>query len=222
MRTHSIDQAGIELVNVSARYGHGPLVMEDVSVRLPAVGLVRLTGANGGGKSTFVELCSGYLVPASGQVLVRGRRAASQDAHRERRVVRARPALFPGMSARDHLVVASRAAGADVRELLERADRLGLGAWLEHDSVALSSGNAAKLWWLMCTPGPFKVLLADEPFAALDDASSAVLEAELMAFSQQALVVLVTHTAPESFVAAEHLHLAHGTVVRTSDERVAP
>lgn len=221
MRTESIDQAGLELVNVSARYGRGPLVLEDVSARLPTRGVVRLTGANGGGKSTLVELCSGYLAPTSGQVVVAGHEAASKAAHRERRVVRARPALFPGMSARDHLVVASRAAAADAGELLARAERFGLDPWFDHDSAALSSGNAAKLWWLMCTAGKFTVLLADEPFAALDDASIATLESELEAFSAQALVVLVTHTAPRSIAAAEVLHLAGGKVEHTTEERMA-
>jgi len=221
MRTESIDQAGLELVHVSARYGRGPLVLEDVSVRLPARGLVRLTGANGGGKSTLVELCSGYLAPAAGQVLIAGHEATSKAAHRERRVVRARPALFPGMSARDHLVVASRAAAADAGELLARAERFELGAWLDHDSAALSSGNAAKLWWLMCTAGPFTVLLADEPFAALDDLSIARLESELETFSAQALVVLVTHTAPRRIATADVLHLAGGTVKHTTEGRVA-
>jgi len=54
-----------------------PLVIDNVSVRVPAGGLVGILGPNGSGKTTLLKLLSGTLVPASGSVALDGRPLAS-------------------------------------------------------------------------------------------------------------------------------------------------
>lgn len=80
---------------VSAGYVEGADVLDDVSLSLSVPGVVHLLGENGCGKSTLVELASGYLAPRVGQVRVFGEPAHSAGARRRRRVCRSRPALFP-------------------------------------------------------------------------------------------------------------------------------
>lgn len=159
-------------------------------------GTVLLTGANGAGKSTFVELVSGYLLPAEGTVRVGEHPASSSQARRGRSVVRTRPALYQNMTAHDHLCLAAAQAGVPAGALFERAGAYGLAPWLHHAAQALSTGNAKKLWLLMCTPEPRSVVALDEPFDGLDDAGIQLLLSEIAEWSLAALVLVVAHQPP--------------------------
>jgi ABC-type multidrug transport system ATPase subunit len=187
----------VELDAVSAGYGQGPAVLEDVQLTLDQPGIVRLHGANGSGKSTMVEVLSGYLRPARGRVLLGGVPAASPEAAERRRICRTEPALYPMMNVRDHLVFASRWCGADPERALARADRYGLGPWLDSPAETLSTGNRRRLWIIQCTVGDFETLVLDEPFNGLDEDSTCVLIAELEGWARSCCIVLIAHQPPE-------------------------
>ena len=64
---------GISLEHVSFRYpGTDRLVLDDVSLKLPAGSVVALVGENGAGKSTLVKLLCRFYDPTSGRILVDG------------------------------------------------------------------------------------------------------------------------------------------------------
>ncbi|MBO4272711.1 ATP-binding cassette domain-containing protein, partial [Microbispora triticiradicis] len=64
---------GIRLENVSFVYpGTGKVILEDLSLTIPAGGSVALVGENGAGKSTLVKLLCGLYQPTSGRILVDG------------------------------------------------------------------------------------------------------------------------------------------------------
>ncbi len=193
MPTTDSDLAPLDFSGVSAGYGSGPIVLEDVTARFPPMGVVRLLGSNGSGKSTLIELASGYLRPRTGTVTVFGVPAASSEARDRRRVVRSHPALFPAMTIRDHLILASMTTNSDRASVVARAENYGLGPWLDADAGTLSTGSIRKLWVVMCTTGAFDLVLLDEPFSGLDVDAIAVLAAELTGWAQTRLVVLVTH-----------------------------
>jgi ATP-binding cassette, subfamily B, bacterial len=72
---------GIVLDHVSFAYpGTDRLVLDDVSVHLPAGGVIAVVGENGAGKSTLVKLLSKFYEPTAGQILVDGRPLARMDA----------------------------------------------------------------------------------------------------------------------------------------------
>lgn len=58
--------------NVSFAYGRDNLVLDDVSLSVPAGGMVGLIGPNGSGKTTTMKLLAGTLVPAGGRVTLDG------------------------------------------------------------------------------------------------------------------------------------------------------
>lgn len=211
MRESSGRTAAVNLERVIAGYVDGVAVLQHVTLELPNTGLVRLNGENGAGKSTFIELVSGHLMPWSGSVTIGGRPAHSAAARASRRVCRSRPALFPGMTARDHLLFAAMCTGGSRRALLERADRLGLGEWLNSDSATLSTGTVRKLWLLMCTAGDFDVVLLDEPLNGLDADAVGLVADDVARWSQSGLVVLVSHFLPSGLDGVERLDIALGS-----------
>jgi ABC-2 type transport system ATP-binding protein len=174
---------------------------------VPSRGLTQVTGENGSGKSTLVELIAGYLTPFSGTVEVAGQPANHEAARRRRRICRTRPALFSRMTVQDHLTFASRCARTDPAAAFSRATHYGLGDWLAVDAGTLSTGNARKLWVIMCTLGQFDVAVLDEPYNGLDLAGIDVLNAELCAWAQTRSVVVVCHLPPHGLDPDQLIHL---------------
>lgn len=204
----------VELRRVTSGYVRGRPVVTDLSVTVPGPGVVQVTGPNGTGKSTVVELLSGYLRPWQGSVTVCGEPAHSDGARSRRRVCRTKPALFTQMTVRDHLVLSARATGADPGRQLARGDAFGLAPWLDENAGVLSSGSAKKLWYLVCTAGDFDVVVLDEPYNALDVDSAALMSEELDAWGHEATVMLVCHTPPPNLVIPSIVELSPRTAAR--------
>jgi ABC-type multidrug transport system ATPase subunit len=196
------------LSQVTAGYATEHPVLHDVDLEVPARGITRLGGPNGAGKSTTIEVLSGYLVPLRGSATVLGRRADDPRLQADRRTLRTRPALYPYMTLRDHVLVACRARGADRRESIERAERLGLGPWLDHHASALSSGTAKKAWHVLSTVGQARLYLIDEPFNAVDDDGIAVIVDEMHQWARSAAVLVVCHAAPAALSIDHERNLA--------------
>lgn len=182
-------------------------VFERFSVAVDPVGIVQIAGANGTGKSTFMEAASGYLSPWQGSVLVGGDAASSHQARSRRRVCRSREALYPSMTVRDHLTFAARSSGSDPAQAHMRAEAYGMGQWLESAATSLSTGNRRKLWLVMCTTGPFETVLLDEPFDGLDRHGIETLHDEVVRWGKDRCVMIASHSLPTqiSFSAVIHL-----------------
>jgi ABC-type multidrug transport system ATPase subunit len=199
-RTPDPDVA-VDIRELTTGYERGVAVLEDFSARIDGPGVVVVRGRNGSGKSTLVEVCSGYLKPWRGTVRIRGIDAHLPMARQRRRICRTEPALYPHMTARDHLVFAARCQGVSPQAGLARAARYEMGPWLEYDAKSLSTGNRRKLWLIMCTLGTFDVVVLDEPFNGLDSDGREMLVAEIRGWASELTVVLSVHGLPASIEA---------------------
>lgn len=114
--------APLELLDVVVGYRKDrPPVIDSLTARFEPASLTHLGGANGRGKTTLLELASGYLRPWAGSVAVGGHEASSEAARSLRRVCRTQPALYPSMTAMEHLEFAALCAGQSVDVALDRA-----------------------------------------------------------------------------------------------------
>jgi ATP-binding cassette subfamily B protein len=209
-------RTGIRLAHVSFAYpGTDRLVLNDVSLRLPAGAVVAVVGENGAGKTTLVKLLSKMYEPTAGEILVddeplarlpadewRSRLAgAFQDFVRFE--LRARQTVGIGDVPRldDEPAVAAavgRAGAADVLERLPAGLDTQLGrTWPQ--GVDLSFGQWQKLalarGFMRADP---LLLVLDEPTAALDaETEHALFERYAAAARQEAgrgrITVLVSH-----------------------------
>ncbi|MDG4832685.1 ATP-binding cassette domain-containing protein [Solwaraspora sp. WMMD1047] len=189
--------AAVDVIDVTTGYRQGQPVFDGLSVTIPDRGITHVRGRNGSGKSTLLELCSGYLRPWSGSVLVGGLPAASPAARDRRRICRTRTALYPHMTVRDHLIFSARCFRIEAEAATDRARRFGLEPWFEADSRTLSTGNARKLWIVLCTLGDFRTVFLDEPFLGLDADGGRILAADLGRWSGTGAVILISHDLPD-------------------------
>ncbi|HEX7187132.1 MAG TPA: ABC transporter ATP-binding protein [Actinomycetes bacterium] len=177
---------GVRFDHVSFRYPDSErLVLDDVSLDLPAGAVVAIVGENGAGKSTLVKLLARMYAPSSGRIEVDGVDLASmsmtewrsrlagafQDFYRFELTALDAIGLgeLPRLGDRDAVRTAvGRAGAADLVDRLERGIDTQLGAtW--HEGVEVSFGQ----WQKVALARGFMrdeplVLVLDEPTAALD------------------------------------------------------
>jgi ABC-2 type transport system ATP-binding protein len=199
---HRMNQApnsvAARLEDASLGYSAERPILTGVNLTIAARGVTRLGGPNGVGKSTLVEVLSGFLPLLAGKATVLGLAPDAEELRAQRRVVRTRPALYPFMTVRDHLAVACRARGADRAIAEARAERFGLRPWLDENASTLSSGTAKKAWHVLSSVGEAQLYVLDEPFNAVDEAGVEQMVSEIHAWGQTAAVLVVCHTVPAS------------------------
>lgn len=186
----------IEVAEVTHRYG-ARAVLRDVSVRLTErrVGII---GANGSGKSTFVRLLNGLVVPAEGRVSVDGL-DTRRDAKRVRRLV---GFCFTDPDAQIVLPTVAEDVGfglrrrglskaevaTRVRDALARFDLLDHA---DHPTHLLSGGQKQLLALAAVLVTEPDVLVLDEPTTLLDLRNAHRVARHLDALDLR--VLLVTH-----------------------------
>ena len=181
---------------VSHRYGDRHVV-RDVSVGLDErrIGVI---GANGSGKSTFVRMLNGLVVPTSGSV-----RVAGLDPDKQARQVRHRVGFcFTDPDAQivmptvvEDIAFGLRRRGLDKEEISERVERAlasyGLAEHRDHPAHLLSGGQKQLLAIASVLVTNPDLLVMDEPTTLLDLANARRITELVAGLPQQ--VVLVTH-----------------------------
>ena len=190
----------IEVAGVTHVYGEGTAarqVLRSVDVRLTEhrVGVV---GANGSGKSTFVRLLNGLVVPTRGTVRVDG-----LDTRKDGREVRRRvgfcftdpDAQIVMPTVREDIAFGLRRRGLDKAEVAGRVDAMlstyGLADHADHPAHLLSGGQKQLLALSSVLVTEPSILVMDEPTTLLDLRNAAMVSRVVHGLSQQ--VVLVTH-----------------------------
>jgi branched-chain amino acid transport system ATP-binding protein len=199
----------------------GIAALIDVTVSVDAGELVALIGPNGAGKTTLFDCMSGVQAPDRGRVEFDGRLLAGMAQYRRSRLGLGRTfqriELFPGLTVRDHLLVADRAQrhrGAMLRDLTlrsrPRADELERGnAVLEQlglmdvadrpaETLSLGRGRVVELARaLVCQP---RLLFLDEPSSGLDRSETDEMAHVLEAVQRDTNVAIVLCEHDVSFV----------------------
>jgi molybdate transport system ATP-binding protein len=156
----------------------GPLVLDLALGAAPGETVV-LLGPNGAGKTTALRVIAGLLPADSGRVVLDGQVLDDPDGGTwvppERRpigYVFQHHALFPHLTALENVAFGLRARGVHRREARTRAsgwlDRVGAGAHRDARPRALSGGQAQRVALARALAPEPRVLLLDEPLAALD------------------------------------------------------
>ena len=155
-------------------------ILRDVSFELKAGEFVAVLGANGSGKSTLLKILATLLPPTAGRLQLFGEPAGPQSHHLRRRIgmIGHEPMLYRDLSARENLEFFGRLYGlaepaARARQMLEC---VGL-ANRSNDAVrTFSRGMVQRVSIARALLHQPDLILADEPFAGLDDPSAEALE----------------------------------------------
>jgi len=209
--------AELEARNVSAWFGDR-LVLDRVSLTMPAGGITALIGPSGCGKSTFLRILNRMheLVPSAklaGEVLLDGEdiydaERKLTDARRSIGMVFQKPNPFPAMSIGDNVLAGLKLTGTkasrDERDALIESCLRKAGLWnevkdrLDAPGGGLSGGQQQRLCIARSLAIKPKVLLMDEPCSALDPTSTRVIEETMLELAREVTIVIVTHNMQQA------------------------
>jgi branched-chain amino acid transport system ATP-binding protein len=169
----------------------------DINLSLERRTIVSLIGANGAGKTTFLNIVTGYLKPDSGRIMFEGRNVVGlsprQITHRGISRSFQIPQLFDSLSVRENLLVAEGIAHADnVEKTTDAAlTRFGLVTYLDRPAGLLPEGIRKLLDVAMALVGNPKVLLLDEPTSGVAaDEKFGIMDLVMSAISDAGVLVL--------------------------------
>jgi osmoprotectant transport system ATP-binding protein len=228
-RTVSADGgARVELRALSVTYPGGTVAaVHDVDLVVEAGEFAVLLGPSGCGKSTLLRTINRLVEPTSGTVLIDGVDVRARDAVELRRgigyVIQA-VGLFPHYTVAQNVAAVPGLLGWDRARIDARVDellaliRLDPARYRARRPRELSGGEAQRVGVARALAARPRVLLMDEPFAAVDAIVRASLQSEIARVHRElrTTVVFVTHDVDEALRLADRVVVMNaGRVVQT-------
>ncbi|MGW6424657.1 ABC transporter ATP-binding protein [Nocardia sp. NPDC055053] len=210
------NEPAIVFDRVGVRYGRGrkaAVALADFTLRVAVGETVALLGPSGSGKSTALEALAGFVRPTSGAVRLAGRDVTDlSPAKRGIGVVVQSYALFPHMSVRSNVafgLTSHRVPRAEIgARVTEALDMVGMAGYAQRLPRELSGGQQQRVAIARALAIRPKVLLLDEPLAALDAQLRHSMLGELQQLRKalpDTAMLYVTHDQAEALALADRI-----------------
>ena len=201
----------IELRSLTKRFAD-TLAVNDVNLSIRAGEFVTLLGPSGCGKTTILRCISGFETPDSGAVLLDGQDVTHLPPYqRDVNQVFQSYALFPHLSVEENVAFGLRMKRVPrderKRRVAEAIELVALTGLEARKPSQLSGGQMQRVALARAIVNRPKVLLLDEPLAALDAKLRRAMQIELKALQRRLgmTFVFVTHDQEEALVLADRI-----------------
>jgi NitT/TauT family transport system ATP-binding protein len=203
----------LEARSVAKAFPDGTQALQAVDLAVPEGEFVTLIGPSGCGKSTLLRLVAGLSEPSGGELRWWGGPVLPAGDARGIVFVFQSPTLMPWARVRANVRLPLDLAGVGgpaARERVDAAlDLVGLSQFAEHYPRQLSGGMQMRASIARALVNEPRLLLMDEPFAALDEITRNRLDEELMALwlARRFSVLFVTHSIYEAVFLSTSVHV---------------
>ena len=207
--------AGIELVGLTKRFGHGAAAhaaVDNIDLSVSGGEFFSLLGPSGCGKTTTLRLIAGFEEPTAGRILLDGADVSGMPPHKRNvNTVFQSYALFPFLSVSDNVAFGLKHASVSKAELRQRVDDalslVSMTAFSARRPAQLSGGQQQRVALARALVLNPSVLLLDEPLGALDAKLRRSLKVELKALQERVGItfIYVTHDQEEALTMSDRL-----------------
>lgn len=213
----------IALDGIQHRYGSATAV-ESVSLNIEPGELVALLGPSGCGKTTLLRIVAGLVSQTGGKVCIGGEPVDSLAPNeRGAGIVFQSYALFPHMTVESNVAYGLRARGVPAPEARSRAHEMlelvQMFRYAQRYPRELSGGQQQRVALARTLAVRPRLLLLDEPFAALDKNLRLDMQIEIRRIQRELGIttVLVTHDQEEAMSMADRIAVMHSGRVEQFD-----
>lgn len=208
-------------------YGEPNKIFEDLSMEVNTGDFISIIGSNGTGKSTLLNILSGYLKETSGEIILDGRKLNNLPEHKKTEIISRvfqdpKLGTCPSMTVRENLSLALNKGNLlnlkkclrhntkSIEELLDGIS-LDLKRFLDVEVKYLSGGQRQALSLIMSSLTNPKLLLLDEHTAALDPkTSNEIIELTGKIVKEKNITTLmVTHNLKHAIEYGNRLIMLH-------------
>ena len=212
----------LQVVNIEKEYEGSPL-LKGISLKVSTGEVLCLLGRSCSGKSTLLRIIAGIETAESGQVLWNGEDMCNVPTHLRRFGMMFQDyALFPHLNVRGNIAFGLRMQGMAKAEIDRKVDkaleRVNLGGFGNRSVTDLSGGERQRVALARALAPSPRLLMLDEPLAALDRALRTQLQEELreVLHASNIPAIYVTHDQDEALALGDRLALLNeGKIVQS-------
>ena len=210
------NEAIIRLENISVTFD-GETILDNISFSIKDGEFITLLGPSGCGKTTTLRLIGGFVDPTQGEVYFDNKLLNGVPAHkRQVCTIFQRYALFPHLNVAENIAFGLRVRKTPKKELFKRVREaiklVGLKGFERRKINTLSGGQQQRVAIARAIVTEPKVLLLDEPLAALDLKLRKDMQVELKNIQQRLGItfVFVTHDQEEALSMSDRIVVMDG------------
>jgi NitT/TauT family transport system ATP-binding protein len=199
----------IEIAGLRKQYGNAPAVLQSVDLKVAKQEFVTLIGPSGCGKSTLLKLIAGLIAPSSGEIRVDG--MTPLNARETMSFVFQDATLLPWRTVTQNIALGLELERVEAarreREVAGLLELVGLKNVARSYPRELSGGMKMRVSIARALATNPRLMLLDEPFAALDEMTRDRLNEEILRLraEQQWTAVFVTHSVPEAVFLSDRI-----------------
>lgn len=207
-----------DLTKTFGRGANAQTAVDSVNMHVEAGRVYGLLGPNGAGKSTLLKMVTGMLRPTSGSIVFDGHPWRREDLYDIGSLIETSP-LYPNLTACENMHVRTTLLGIDDARIDGVLASVGLADTGAKRAGSFSLGMKQRLGIALALAGSPKLLVLDEPANGLDPIGIEDLRAQIRAFSEAGITVIVSsHILTEVAHVADRIGIiAHGTLAFEGD-----
>lgn len=200
-------RVSVSCENIHLNYANGEksqTVISGLNLRVADGSFCCILGQSGCGKTSLLNMVAGFLAPSQGRICIDGRPISGPG--RDRGMVFQGYSLFPWLTVLGNVAFGPKMAGmrsAECKKLaMEQLNRVGLSDVAHRYPFELSGGMKQRVAIARTLAANPRIVLMDEPFAALDALTRNTLQAELLMLHRATgtTIVFVTHNIAEAIL----------------------
>lgn len=208
----------IQISNLSFSYPNN-LILKNINLSFPNKGLIVILGQSGCGKSTFLSLLGGYLIPDEGNI-----KSSFKDD--EQSIVFQSPLLIDYLNVKENISLPFLLEGKDIKEYENITEdilnKLNLSDFKEKYPYQLSGGEKARVSIGRALAKGNRCLILDEPTGQLDEKNTQIIYQILKELANDRLIILVTHDETNGIKLADLLYRMENqnlTLIKGKEEK---
>lgn len=201
----------LELRNVSKEYD-GKIILKGISLNIHEGEFLTILGPSGCGKTTLLRLIAGFEKPNNGQILFNGKDLIKIPIHkRQVNTIFQSYALFPHLNVFDNIAYGLKLKKMNKdkikKEVIKALNLVKLEGFEDKDINDLSGGQKQRIAVARALVLNPKILLLDEPFAALDLKLRQQMQIELKKIQREVDItfIFITHDQEEAFTMSDRV-----------------